>query len=281
MLNGLDLFSGYGGITMGLKEWVRPIAYCEIERYSQGILLSRMLDGTLPTAPIWDDVVTFDGRPFKGHVDIIFGGFPCQNISCAGNGEGLGGERSRLFFEIVRIAQECRPKFIFLENVPAIRTRGGEVVGKELARIGYDCRWTVVSAAEIGAPHLRKRWFLLAHSKSEGLARQWDLPLGNETKQPQSPRNAIAGITSDTDSISSIETNPSTKSFKNEWNAWGRHSRQCGKDISSSHWQKVECPVFGMDDGTPFQSHRIKAIGNGVVPDQVKEAFKRLMKLDM
>jgi DNA (cytosine-5)-methyltransferase 1 len=97
-------------------------------------------------------------------IDIIFGGFPCQDISVAGLGKGLEGDRSGLFFEIVRLARECEPRFIFLENVPAIRTRGGERVVKELASIGYDCRWTTLSAAAVGAPHKRERWFLLAHA---------------------------------------------------------------------------------------------------------------------
>lgn len=94
-------------------------------------------------------------------IDIISGGFPCQDISIAGHGKGLEGKRSGLIFEVFRLIAETNPSFVFLENVPAIRTRGGERVGKELASIGYDCRWTTLSAAEVGAPHKRERWFLL------------------------------------------------------------------------------------------------------------------------
>lgn len=97
--------------------------------------------------------------------EIIYGGFPCQDISVAGRGEGLGGERSGLFSEIVRLASELRPQFIFLENVPAIRTRGADVVVGELAHIGYDSRWLTLSAAEIGANHIRERWWLLANAQ--------------------------------------------------------------------------------------------------------------------
>ncbi len=164
MLNGLDLFSGIGGLSLALAPWVRPVAYCENDRYAQGVLLSRQANGDLPSAPIWEDVTTFPSSNLVGGVDIIYGGFPCQDISIAGAGRGLAGERSGLVFEIFRLIDELRPTFVFLENVPAIRTRGGERVGKELARRGFDCRWTVVSAAEVGAPHLRKRWFLLAYS---------------------------------------------------------------------------------------------------------------------
>jgi DNA (cytosine-5)-methyltransferase 1 len=171
VLNGLDLFSGIGGITIALSEWVKPVAYCEIDRYCQAVLLSRMSEGKLPIAPIWDNIKTLDGEQFRGMVDIIYGGFPCQDISCAGNGIGLEGKRSGLFFEIMRLAEEVKPAFIFLENVPAIRTRGLDIVGKELASLGYDCRWGLISAYDMGAPHKRERWFCLSHAKSERLPR--------------------------------------------------------------------------------------------------------------
>lgn len=162
MLNGISLFTGYAGIDLALKEYVRPITYCEIEKYAQGILLSRMEDESIPFAPLWNDVTTLDGKQFKGLVDIIYGGFPCQDISVAGKGVGLEGKRSGLFFEIIRIAREANPTFLFLENVPAIRTRGAFEVQRELASIGYDTRWTTLSASEVGANHKRERWFCLA-----------------------------------------------------------------------------------------------------------------------
>ena len=176
-MNGLDLFSGIGGIALALRPWVRVRCYVEIDRYCQAVLMSRMRDGQIDDAPIWDDVRTFepepwggrDGRPYQGQfgypIDIISGGFPCQDISVAGRGAGLGGERSGLFFEIVRLARALRPRFIFLENVPAIVGRGGwEVIGA-LAALGYDARWGVLSAFDVGAPHLRERWWCLAYSK--------------------------------------------------------------------------------------------------------------------
>lgn len=166
MIHGLDLFSGIGGITLALGDWVRPVAYCEIDRYAQGVLLSRMADGSLPIAPIWDDITTLRGKDLPG-IDIIYGGFPCQDISIAGTGKGLSGSRSGLFREIMRLVDEIRPSFIFLENVPAITHRGLGEVTAEITRRGYDCRWTIVSAAEVGAPHLRKRWFLLAHASGK------------------------------------------------------------------------------------------------------------------
>lgn len=167
MLNGLDLFSGIGGITLALKEWVRPVAYCENDRYAQGVILSRISSGDLPNAPIWDDVRTLQGSLLP-RIDIIYAGFPCQDISIAGNGKGLEGERSGLFFEVMRLAEEIKPKFIFLENVTNIRTKGLFRVVGALVDVGYDCRWDIFSARSIGADHNRRRWFLLAHSKHNG-----------------------------------------------------------------------------------------------------------------
>ena len=135
-LNGLDLFSGIGGNSIGLNEYVNTIAYCEADRHAQAVLLSRMGDGHLSKAPIWDDITTLTGAHFDIPIDIIIGGFPCQDISVAGKGAGLAGERSGLFFEIVRLAKEIKPTFLFLENVPAIRTRGLDTVIQEFTEIG-------------------------------------------------------------------------------------------------------------------------------------------------
>src|ERR1700678_3480088 len=109
-MNGLSLFSGIGGIDVALSEYVRPIGYCEIDPFCQGVLLSRMADGLLPKAGIWDDISTLRSCHIGPYCDIIYGGFPCQDISIAGNGKGLAGERSGLFFQIMRLAQEIKPK---------------------------------------------------------------------------------------------------------------------------------------------------------------------------
>ncbi|CAB4164204.1 Dcm Site-specific DNA methylase [uncultured Caudovirales phage] len=295
MLNGLDLFSGIGGLSIALKEWVRPIAYCEIDPYCQGVLLSRMYDGCLQSAPIWDDITTLNGQSFLGFVDIIFGGFPCQDISVAGNGKGLAGERSGLFFEIVRLAKEIKPKFIFLENVPAITSRGGLQVVKEITEMGYDCRWCVISAASIGALHRRERWFLLAHAKHAGTSSGENgtspRECSSQGKESGQPAQSIGEIKrasslpsdvadcSNTDGITSQQTNKKTIADPENGETWPRSTGQYRPFESREHWQKTVSEMGKCSDGVQFHTHRLKALGNGVVPAQVEEAFKILMGL--
>ncbi len=238
MLNGLDLFSGIGGISLALAPWVRPVAYCESDRYAQSVLLSRMREGWLPAAPIWDDVRTLTA----GHlppIDIITGGFPCQDISTAGLGAGLEGKRSGLFFDIIRLAGDLRPTFVFLENVPAISVRGLDRVLLEFTSLGYDTRWTTISAASVGANHSRDRWFLLAYSgDGEALADSSGIGSGERTGEGCGPRGQ--------------------------------------DDPMRDGWWSVEPNVGRVANGIPRRVDRIRGLGNAVVPKQARKAFKRL-----
>jgi DNA (cytosine-5)-methyltransferase 1 len=296
-------------MSIALNEWVKPRAYCEIDPYCQGIILSRITTGELQNAPIWDDIKTLDGSKFaRGYVDIIFGGFPCQDISVAGRGRGLEGERSGLFFEIVRLSKEIKPKFIFLENVPAITSRGGLQVVREVAEMGYDCRWCVISAASIGALHKRERWFLLAYAKSEDRER---LPIGKEKKRSklgQFNRDGIpnsSGVRCEQGSSEGIHSEwqaSEHEEFGNTYSEisnkrrsitdthcqrickWQPSQQECGIPTHASgdsqisnYWQNTEPPVCGVAYGVPHRVDRIRGLGNAVVPQQAKEAFKILM----
>ena len=168
-MNELALFAGAGGGILGghLLGW-RTVCAVEWEPYAASVLAARQNDGLLTPFPIWDDVRTFDGRPWRGLVEVVSGGFPCQDISVAGKGDGLDGERSGLWSEMARIIGEVRPRYAFVENSPALTTRGlGRVVG-DLASLGYDCRWGVISAADSGAPHERERIWMLAYTNNSG-----------------------------------------------------------------------------------------------------------------
>jgi DNA (cytosine-5)-methyltransferase 1 len=163
-VNGISLFSGVGGIELDLQEAceVETVAYVEWEPYCQAVLIQRMQEGLLTHAPIYDDVSSFRGEKYRGKVDIVFGGFPCQDISNAGKGAGIKeGTRSGLWFEMLRIIGEVRPEFIFLENVSAITRRGLCTVLGGLVEAGYDCRYTTLQAADVGARHRRERWFCI------------------------------------------------------------------------------------------------------------------------
>ena len=128
------------------------------------MLLARQRDGCLEPFPIWDDVRTFDGKPWRGRVDVVSGGFPCQDISSAGNGNGLDGERSGLWKEMRRIIGEVRPRYVFVENSPMLVIRGLDRVLGDLAALGYDVTWGVFSAADVGARHERERIWLAANA---------------------------------------------------------------------------------------------------------------------
>ncbi len=167
--NELALFAGAGGGILGgkLLGW-NTIGAVEIEKYPRDILLQRQRDGILEPFPIWDDITTFNGKPWKGCVDIVSGGFPCQDISAAGKGEGITGERSGLWKEFARVIDEIRPRFCFVENSPMLTSRGlGAVLG-DLAEMGYDARWCVLGADDAGAPHRRKRIWILGYTSMHG-----------------------------------------------------------------------------------------------------------------
>jgi site-specific DNA-cytosine methylase len=175
-LNELALFAGAGGGILGgqLLGW-RTVCAVEWEPYAACVLAARQNDGLLPSFPIWDDVQTFDGRPWRGIVDVVSGGFPCQDISIAGKGDGLDGERSGMWREMARIICEVGPRFVFVENSPMLTSRGlGTVLG-DLSSMGFDAKWGIVGAKDVGANHQRDRIWIrgeATNTASIGLQKQ-------------------------------------------------------------------------------------------------------------
>lgn len=171
-LRYLSLFSGAGGLDEGLRLAVphaRCVCYVERELPAAAILAARIADGFLDDAPVWSDVSTFDGRPWRGAVDLVVGGFPCTDISSAGKREGLvEGNASGLWYEMARIVREVRPRLLFVENVGALTVRGLDAVLGSLAEMGFSAEWGVLAAAAVGAPHKRERFFLLANADGRG-----------------------------------------------------------------------------------------------------------------
>jgi len=187
-MNELSLFTGAGGGVLGSKLLGhRIIGYVENDDYRQRVIAQRIKDGIFDEAPIFGDIRTFNREGYAGSysglVDIVSGGFPCQDLSVAGNGAGLDGEKSRLWFEMATTVRIVRPQYVFIENVPALLVRGFDRVLSSLSQMGYDATWGIVSAADVGAPHLRKRLWILGHADKKRCEKQRKpKPVG--TKQP-------------------------------------------------------------------------------------------------
>src|SRR5262252_3402623 len=166
----MALCAGAGGLELGLRialgDDYRCVVYVEREAYAAATLVARMADQTLDTAPVWDDLSTFDGKPWRGVVDIVSAGFSCQPWSPAGKRLGIEDERW-IWPDIERVVREVGPEWVFLENVGGLVRGGIEHVLRDLAASGFDAEWDCVSAAEVGAPHLRERLYILAHRASQ------------------------------------------------------------------------------------------------------------------
>jgi DNA (cytosine-5)-methyltransferase 1 len=173
-LNAISVCSGIGGLDLAVERvfGARVVALLEREAYAQAVLLDRMEAKALVPAPIFFDVTRFDGRPFRGLVDLVFGGIPCQPHSVAGK-QRRGDDDRDLIDEFLRIVGEVGPKVVFVENVRGFVARDG--IGRllgGLADLGFDAEWEVVQASEVGAPHRRARVFVLAYQQHEGLRLQ-------------------------------------------------------------------------------------------------------------
>ncbi|MFD7257802.1 DNA cytosine methyltransferase [Streptomyces sp. NPDC059874] len=155
----LELCAGYGGLGLAVEELTgdRVMAYAEVHSAACAVMAHRY-----PDAVNVGDLTHVTWEALRGEVDTITAGFPCQDISNAGKGAGINGARSGIWFNIVDGIRILRPKYVFLENVGAIRNRGQGALLGSLHEIGYDAAWTSIRASDIGAPHARERWFCVA-----------------------------------------------------------------------------------------------------------------------
>jgi len=306
-VNELALFAGSGGGILGghLLGW-RTVAAVEIEDYPRRVLLQRQADGLLPRFPIWDDICTFDGNPWRGKVDVISGGFPCQDISAAGKGDGLDGERSGLWTHMARVVSEVRPPFVFVENSPMLTTRGGTRVIADLTQMGYDTRWTVMGAADIGAPHQRDRMWIVGkvgspnnHGQTATKVRTSPIERSNSHKVRQEQTSQLKGSSKQHDEVAYTsafggkagiadtqgwqEGNPNESQYSSAdlantedsgdvWRDWQlgfaqqEYDSGRSKANGSRQWWSVEPNVGRVANGVACRVDRLKAIGNGQVP---------------
>ncbi len=299
-LRELSLFAGAcGGILGGhLLGW-RTVCAVENNAYAASVLVARQNDGILSPYPIWDDVRTFDGKPWRGIVDVVSGGFPCQDISFAGKGTGIDGARSGLWKEMARIVGEVRPRFVFVENSPALLIRGFGTVAGDLASLGYDLRWGVLGASDVGAPHRRNRIWILAHALPTGERRdKWESkveenamantqrPTGDQRSQPTMQRGRPAeaeqiglgcgssGILPHTDRYAIQGMEQGSQQGENQRPT--RLQDRKGSSQLQKPWE-VEPDVGRVADGVAARVDRLRAIGNGQVPIVAATAWRCLI----
>jgi len=237
----IDLFSGIGGFSYAAEVLVggfETVQFVEIDPYCQQVLNTHW-----PHVPIHGDIQTYE--PARHSADVICGGFPCQDISYAGNNAGIAeGTRSGLFYQLMRVIRAVRPSYVLLENVSAIRTRGLDIVLGEMAEAGFDVEWSCIRASELGASHRRDRWWAVAYTKHQGLQ-------GCRTER---------------------QLSESGGQIKTGW--------RCSHQLQSNWREYVSEPVLRRgNDGLSHRVDRLKALGNAVVPQVAAIPFKRIQDI--
>jgi DNA (cytosine-5)-methyltransferase 1 len=311
----LDLFSGIGGFSLGLERsgGFQTVAFCEIDPYCRKVLAKHW-----PEVPQYDDVRTLTAERLAADgitVDAICGGFPCQDISVAGKGAGIEGERSGLWAEYARIIGELRPRYVIVENVAALLGRGLDRVLGDLAEIGYDAEWHCIPASAVGAPHRRDRLWIVAHARRSHGERWQDVCAGDGFPNWQglahwrkADGDAECGSQDVADADSTERETLDAIAIGNGWSGtrdrWAPHDgafmahaignngerlkpgrfdpqewqgqiqRQIGSRNHGGGWWSVEPDVGRVAHGVPNRAHRLRALGNAVVP-QIPELIGR------
>jgi len=287
----LSLFSGAGGGLLATKHLLgwQTVCYVEWDKYAVNVLKSRIRDGYLDDAPIWDDAFTFDGRPWFGLVDVIAAGFPCQPFSLAGNGLAENDPRNG-WPAVIRILREVRPRYALLENVAGLLSKSyiRRIYG-DLAEAGFDVEQDCITAAEIGANHKRERVLFIAHANSRTDGKQY---INAETRHDIQKKNSdVANSESQGKRRISIQSGRSLEaSIDITWkgseisntNGQGlskpEQKREARGSITECDWWEVEPELCRMADGVANRVDRLRAIGNGQVPAVVREAWRRLKR---
>lgn len=232
MFRVLDLFSGIGGFSLGLERTggFQTVAFCEIDPYCRRVLRKHW-----PDVPQYEDVRTLTAERLAADgidADVICGGFPCQDISVAGKGAGIEGERSGLWSEYARIIGEIRPKFVIVENVAALLGRGLSRVLGDLAALGFDAEWHCIPASAVGAPHPRDRLWIVAHTQEMFGAQQ----RGDQPRRLISPDGLLAFVFDE------------------------------GRPNHFASWRAAESELGRGLHGVPDRVDRLGSLSNAVVP---------------
>lgn len=308
IITGMSLCSGAGGLDLGLRlaiEELRTICYVEREAYAASLIVARMEDAALDCAPVWDDISTFDGRPWRGLVDIVHGGYPCQPFSIAGR--KLGDKDPRhLWPHVARIVREVEPRLCFFENVGGHLRLGFEQVHDDLRSMGYRVAAGLFTAEEVGASHKRERLFILAYAEGAGNhGKTTDLPQ-TQWRQDGSLLRIAHGADGSLAYRNSAGFQDARKKFdtkriegcnQNMGDAHGARLEGrnsiggCSDELPAwppspsdkSGWERylrqrpdLEPAVCRMADGMAYRVDRLRLCGNGVVPLVAAYAFRTL-----
>lgn len=234
-----SLFSGIGGFELGAEySGIETLWNCEIEPFQRAILKKNF-----PNAKQYEDIRDLQS---PGYVDIISGGFPCQDISLAGKMEGIKGEHSGLWSEMFRVIREVMPKYVLIENVPALLIRGFEQVLCNLSEIGYNAEWQVISNFSFGYPHLRERLYVIAYSNSVG--QKCDIHKHGD--------------------------------FNSIFKQWSSNPDN-GYSLSERIYQIPACKVVRNGNGFRHWTHRVGSLGNAVNPTVAHYLFECIKEYEL
>ena len=294
-MNELSLFSGYGGFNLGFQLAglkVRTVGYVEWEKYPQEIIKARIRDGYLDDAPIFADIRSFDGTQYRGLVDIVTAGFPCQPHSVAGQRKGEADERN-LWPDTARVINEVGPRYVLLENVPGILhgdagrpPYGGQVIG-ELSELGYDCQWGVVGARDAGAPHKRERWWCLAVGNTNGSGRKTRnaQSIGSRARPECLAESSSWNNVGDPDNegLEGWQRPITSGAYKrapwppspSDRDGWARVLAE-RPELAPALTKEAESEFRGVAHGPTHRVDRLKALGNGICSPVVREFLTRI-----
>ena len=290
----LHLFAGAGGgILGGMLLGHTPVCAVEIDAYCRKVLEARQRDGWLPYFPIYEDVRQFDGKPWRGKVDVVAGGFPCQPWSHAGKRKGADDPR-HLWPEMARIVEEVRPRYVFAENV---QLAAFEEPWRDLRRLGYRVSPALcVAAADVGAPHLRKRWWLLAtdadsqqiRDQQSGRASRIQAKPGHDGGQEhmadadsqrrdrsRASREAGGPEPSDGSGAQPADTDASGQGLAQRQGPQGQRAYAAA---AGGSWWATEPDVGRVANGVAHRVDRLRALGNGQVPMAAATAWQHLIQ---
>lgn len=289
-MNGLALCSGYGGLELALERFFpgyRTVCHVEGESFAVSHLIKKMEEGRIHHSPIWDDLRTFEGDRWRGIVDIIAGGFPCQPFSVAGKQLATDDPR-HLWPNIVQIVRQVRPRFLFFENVPGVVKWILDRILLDLASMGYDASWCVVRAADVGAPHSRARWFLFAETPNPNGSRLEKVSFakrgdGINRKQRENMERFWGSFGGDCEGVASkiSDTNGQRIQRQRGENEESGRKESRQRNLNSDDkwdggfgcWWEVEPSMGRLVDGAPDWVDKLRLLGNGVVPQQAHYAL--------